>query len=175
MSADQLGRKARERQDRARRKAISSITLALILFAVFAWDSVRAGALAPRIGFAVLSLWSLYFGYQAYKWIWPRQLATDAPLDTTLQSYRSELEKRRDYLRHIWRWAGLTICFLGVAMVVAPELIRSLNDPRRLLNVAPILVLLSIWLAVFIHTRKRGQRKLQLEIEELRAFETRNR
>jgi hypothetical protein len=96
-------------------------------------------------------------------------------VSTTLQSYRSELEKRRDYGRHIWRRAGLTFCFLGAALVLAPGLIKSIEDPRLLVNAAPVFVLLAIWLAVFFPMRRRNQQRLRQEIEELRVFEAENR
>ena len=96
-------------------------------------------------------------------------------MSTSLEFYRSELERRRDYALHIWRRAGLTFCFLGAAMVVLPGLIKSLGSPRLLLNFAPLFALLAIWLAIFFPKRKRRLRKLQQEIDELRTFETEGR
>jgi hypothetical protein len=170
MSADQLRNKAKRRERRARFEAIFSIMLGLFLFLFFARACAKAHELIPGMVLGLLSLWCLYFAYQAYKWIWPTPQGPDGALETTLQSYRSELEKRRDYNRHVWRRAGLTFCFLGVAMVAAPLLVKSLDDPRLLLSVAPLFVLLAIWFAVFFPLRKRKLRKLQQEIEELRAF-----
>jgi polyferredoxin len=175
MSADELRRKAQQRERKSRFEAAYSIIIELIGFVFFAWAFARAHELAPRIGFGVLSLWCIYFAYQACKRIWQGRLAPDATLNTTLQSYRSELEKRRDYARHAWRKAGLTFCFLGIAMVVAPALIKSLGTPRLLLNFAPLFGLLAIWCAIFFPMMKRNQRKLQQEIEELRVFERENR
>ncbi len=176
MSVDELHRKAQQRQKKARFEALFSIIIGLMLFVLFACAFVRRPQeMVPRIGWGLMSLWCLYFAYQAYKWIWPRRLAPNGTLNTTLHSYRSELEKRRDYGRHIWRRAGLTFCFLGLAMIILPELIKSLNDLRLLLNVAPVLLLLALWFATFVFVRRRKQGKLQQEIEELRALETENR
>ena len=156
-------------------KLLYSIIIGLILFVFFAWAFARAHEAAPRIGVGLLSLWGIYFAYQACKRIWQERLAPDATLNTTLQSYRSELEKRRDYARHVWRKAGLTFVFVGMAMVMVPSLIKSLGTPRLLLNFVPLFVLLAIWCAIFFPMRKRNQRKLQQEIEELRVFERENR
>jgi hypothetical protein len=175
MSADELNRKAHQRQRRARFEAIYSIIIGLILCVFFARTIARTHEALSRMGLGLLSLWSIYFAYQAYKWIWPGRLGPDATASTTLHSYRSELEKRRDYGRHIWRRAGLTFCFLGVALFLAPGLIKSLEAPRLLVNAAPVFVLLVIWLAVFFPMRKRNQRKLQQEIQELRVFERESR
>ncbi len=174
MSADQLRLKTQQHQRRARFEALYSIILGFILSVFFAWGFARGHDVIPRLGMGLLSLWSLYFAYQAYKWIWPGRQAPDGTLNPTLQSYRSELEKRRDYVRHIWRRAGLTFCFLGVAMVIAPGLIASLSHPGLLVNTVPVFVLLAIWCAIFFPRRKRTQRRLQQEIEQLLGFEREN-
>ena len=175
MSADELRRKAQQRQRKARFEAIYSIIVGLILFVFFARVFVQPHEVVPRMGVGLLSFWGIYYAYQAYKWIWPGRLTPDATLNTTLQSYRSELEKRRDYGRHVWRRAGLTFGVLGVAMVIVPALIKSLDTPRLLLDLLPFFVLLAIWLAVFLRLRKRNRGKLQQEIDELRVFERENR
>ncbi len=175
MSADELRRKAQQRDRKSRFEAAYSIISGLIVFLFFALGFARAHELAPRIGFGVLSLWGLYVAYRAYKRFWQGRLAPDATLNTTLQSYRSELENRRDYARHVWRKAGLTFCFLGIALVIVPALIKSLGAPRHLLNFAPFFVLLAIWCAIFFPRMKRQQQKLQQEIEELRVFERESR
>jgi len=174
MSADELRRKAQQRERKSRFEAAYSIIIGLILFVFFAWAFARAHELAPRIGFGVLSLWGIYFAYQACKRIWQERLAPDATLNTTLQAYIGELEKRRDYAQHIWSRV-LTFCFLGMALVIVPALIKSLDAPRLLVNFVPFFVLLAIWCAIFFPMRKRNQRKLQQEIEELRVFERENR
>lgn len=175
MSANELRRKAQQRERKARFEALFSIVVGLILFVFFALACARTRGVIPRTGFGLISLWCLYFAYQGYKWIWPRPQAPEGTLNVTLESYRIELEKRRDYGRHIWRRAGLTFCFLGLGILIVPELIKSLHNPRLLLNMAPVLVLLAIWSAIFFPMRKRNQRKLQREIDELRAFETESR
>lgn len=112
----------------------------------------------------------LYGGYKTYKILWPNLAGSDADLKTTLQSYKQELEKRRDYLRNTWVRAGLIFCFLGIALVVGPVLVRDMTTPSRLLaDLGPLFSLLIAWLAIFIPTRKRRQRKLQREIDQLRV------
>ena len=176
MSADELHRKSQQRQRKDRFVAVYSIISGLILFVFFAWTFARVhNEVVPRIGVGVMSLWGIYYAYQAYKWFWQERLAPDAALNTTVQSYRSELEKRRDYGRHIWRRLGLPFLFLGLAMVIVPGLIKSLDAPRLLLNFVPLFVLFAIWCAIYFPMRKRGQQKLQQEIEELRVFERENR
>jgi hypothetical protein len=174
MSADGLRRKAQQRERKSRFEGAYSIIIGLILFVFFACIFARVhNEVVPRIGFGVLSLWSIYFAYQRSKWFRHGRLAPDATLNTTLQSYRSELENYRDYLRHVWR--KLLPVFLGMALVIVPALIKSLDAPRLLVNLVPFFVLLAIWCSIFFPRRKRNQRKLQQEIEELPVFERENR
>lgn len=176
MSAAQFTLRAQRREACARRETIFSIVLGLALCVFFAYECVRArDMIIPQLGLGVLSAWSAYFGYQAYKWIWPRAAGSDLAEKTTLESYRGELEKRRDYARHIWRRAGLTFCFAGVALVVIPGLVKAVHTPEHLLAFVPLFALLALWCAIFFPQRKRRQRKLQREIEELRELERANR
>jgi hypothetical protein len=174
MSAHELRSRAQHSQTKARLGGLFSIIVGLILSAFCALAFVRSQEGLPRIGLGVLSLWCLYFAYQAYKWIWPGRSAPDATLSATLHAYRSQLENRRDYNRHVWRRAGLTFCFLGFALIIVPELIKALGSPRLALNVLPLCVILAIWFAIFFPLRRRRQQKLQREIDELRAFEREN-
>ncbi|MBZ5725017.1 MAG: hypothetical protein LAP87_08475 [Acidobacteriia bacterium] len=175
MSTDEIRRKAQQLQRKARLGAVSWITIGLFLCVGFARTFARTHEVVPRIGWGLLSLWGIYGAYQAYKWIWPGKLPLDATVGTSLEFYRSELERQRDYVQHVWRRAGLTFCFLGLAIVLVPALIQSLGAPRLLRNAVPFSVLAAIWFAIFWPTRKRAQQKLQQEIEELRLSGTENR
>jgi len=171
MSVDEMRLRARRFQRKARFKVVYSVAIGLSLCVSFGWNSIRAQELLSRMGFGLLSVWGIYAAYQAYKWIWPSSLPPDAPVSSSMEFYRSELERRRDYIRHVWRRSGLTFCFLGLALALAPALIASLHNPGLLVNALPFFVLLSIWFVAFFFGKKRGQNKLQQEIDELRTFE----
>jgi hypothetical protein len=183
MSADKLRQKAQRLDRKARRAVLSSAAIAIVLFLWFGWGFLSfparfqnfglgaIGLASMRVGFAVLSLWSLYSGYKTYKVFWPTA-GSEADLKTTVQSYRQALEKRRDYARNIWLSSGLIFCFVGIALVVIPVFVREITTPLRLLaNLGPIFALIVLWLAIFIPQRKRRQRKLRQEIEQVRALE----
>jgi hypothetical protein len=55
----------------------------------------------------------------------------------SLNFYRSELERKRDYGRHIWQRAGLTWCFVETALFLAPPLVNALATHRLLIKMAP--------------------------------------
>jgi polyferredoxin len=185
MSAEKLRRKSQELDRRARVAVLVTAAIAILLFLWFGWGFLSFpekfqkfglgpfGSRSVRLGFSVLSLWGLYHGYRTYEVFWPSLASSDADLKTTLQSYRQQLEKRRDYTKEIWLKSGLILCFLGIAMVVMPVLVRDIITPLRMLaDLGPIFALLILWLAIFIPQRRRRQRKLQQEIDQLRVFES---
>jgi uncharacterized membrane protein YfcA len=183
-SLDELRRKAKHWQARARLKTLFSIILGLALSSAFATIAITGRDIIPRLGAALLSLWSIYFAYQARRWLWPDRLEPHASASASLQFYRRELEKRRDYNKHLWRRAGLTFCFVGLALMVVPGVIKAFPTPRLLVNFAPFFVLLVAWFVLFFLMRKRQQGQLQheldkqgqlqREIDELRALESDN-
>ena len=175
ISTEELRRRAHRLQTRARLEALSRIMIGLILFVVFARTFAGVDKSFQRLGWGVLSVWALYGAYQAYKWIWPSKLRPDATAGASLAFYRSELERRRDYVHHIWRRAGLGWCFFGLAVVLLPAMVESIHHPHRALNAAPFLILLAIWFILFFSVGKRKKRKLQEEIEQLNALENENR
>jgi hypothetical protein len=170
MSVDQMRLRAHRFQMKARFKVVYAIAIGLSICVFFGWNCIRAQEVLSRMGFGLLSVCGIYFAYQAYKWIWPSNLPQDAPVSTSLEFYRSELERRLDLQRHVWRRFGLTFCFLGLALALAPALIDSLHNPRLLVNTVPFFVLLTVWFVAFFFLKKRGQNKLQQEVDELRTF-----
>ncbi len=175
MSATDLRRKALQRQSKARFEALSTIIIGIILCVVFAWSFARAHEMLARMGWGLLSLCGIYAAYHAYKWIWPRNLPEEAPINTCIEFYRRALERRRDY-NHRWWSSGLPF-FLLLGMVMAGVGTGARNaPPHPLLNAVPFFVLLAIWAVAFLLMRKKlGRENLQQEIEELRAFERENR
>jgi len=60
-------------------------------------------------------------------------------------------------------------------MVVLPALIDGIqHSDRQLLNLVPFFLLLFPWIPAFLYFKKRGQRKIQQEIDDLRKFESGN-
>ncbi len=170
MSLDEIRRRMQKFQTKGRLTVALSFVIGLFLCVAFALTFAKMHELVSRIGLGVLSLWVLYFIYATYKWIWPAKLADEAALSTSLEFYRRELEKKRDYNRHVWRRSGLPFCFVGMALLIMPGLIQALETPRLLLNTVPFFTLLVIWFVAFYFIRKRRLQKLQGEIDELKAL-----
>ena len=171
MSLEEIRRKAQKLQMKGRLRVLAAMIIGLFLCIAFARMAAVVEDVIPRIGWGMMSLWGLYGAYAAYKWIWPGRLAEDATLSTSLDFYRGELERKRDYDRHVWRRSGVIFCFAGLAVAIIPELIPALQTPRLLLNAAPFFTLLVIWFVLFFYLRTRNRLKLQREIDELNALE----
>ena len=175
MSADLIRYKAQQRRAKARLETLAVIATGCILSVLFGLAALRAGETVVRAGWGVLSLWCIYFSYHTYRWLWPGSIAAGAELAVSLEFYRNQLERRRDYGRHIWRRSGLPFCLLGLALVLVPALSSSVHNPRVLLNAAPFFVLLIVWAVAFAYQRKAQRREIEQDLEELRAFERGNR
>jgi hypothetical protein len=175
MSTNELPTRAQQRQLKARFEARLSIVIGLACSVFFAWTFTIAHGSLARMGWALLSLWGIYAAFHAYKWIRPQSLPQDAPISRCLEFYRSELERRRDYLRHRWWRSGLPVCILGMVMAVVGTGARNASPhapPHPWMNAIPFLLLLVAWAVAFHFIKKKlGQEDLQQEIEELRAFE----
>jgi hypothetical protein len=184
MSADQLRLKAQKRQKGVRYQVLRDAIIGLVVSVFFVWNLIKVQQVwwglghplilwSVRMGLGLLSLCGLALPFLLYKWVWPARLAPDAPLGSTLQWYRSQLEKGRDFDRRVW--LILIPVFVGFALIVVPALIRSLGNPRELLlNSLPLFSLFAIWLSIFLYLRKRRRGRRQKEIEQLRAFESEN-
>src|SRR5271166_3969934 len=185
MSAAQLCIKSQTLQRRARFAVLWRMVLHLIFFVFFAQAVVNVRQmLVPiewatsslwciRIGCGLISLWLLYGAYWVYKAIWPRRVTPDAALNTTLQSYRRELERQRGFYRPDWRkiMPGL----LGMAIAMVPMTIQEFEAaPEHLVRAAPIALVTAVLWAICLVVLKRRRQKLQQEIEQLRAFEREN-
>jgi hypothetical protein len=166
VSMDEIQRRARKLDTEMRWKTRAGTALGIFLCPCFAWTAARTPATIPRIGWAVLSLWSLYSIWLAYKWVWSGRSAADDTSAVSIDYYRSQLERQIDYGRHIWRRSGLTWCFVGLALVIE----KALINPRLLKNAIPLFVILAIWFVAFFVLKKRNAEKLKREIDDLNAL-----
>jgi hypothetical protein len=145
MSVTEIRRRAEKRKNMARFSALVGIVIGSLLFVFFGGAFLKAHKLVPRIGWAMESLWALYVATQSYRWTWPSRLPQEISMSTSVQSYRSELEKQRDNSRNVWIRSGLPFCFLGLAIMIVPALtvesgaflhasrhmVRGLQDPQK--------------------------------------------
>ena len=173
MILEEIRRKARELQAKTRREFLGNLIASLFLIAFSAWNLVTSQDSIQRTGFALAIAWFLIAQYPAKKRIWSAKLAGDAALNTSVQFYRGELERRRDHFRYNWQWV-LGPIFLTIGSFLLPALRTVIESPGLARNMVPFLVLLVVWIAAFFVIRSRAMRQIQREIDELKALEREN-
>jgi hypothetical protein len=164
MSVGEVRRRARDLHEKQRDTAILWIVLGLLLAAFFGWNAVRSNGWMLRSGWGLISVWCLYGAYHARRWIWPGKL--DAVASSSLEFYRRELARRRDYAQHGWLRAGLPVLFVGIALVLGPPLSKGLTAKS-----APFFILLTIWFVALYFQRKRDRARLQRDIDDLNGLD----
>jgi hypothetical protein len=170
MSVEELRQKAWKLQRKARREVLLLYGIALLFVVFFGRAFVRSHETLSRIGLGLLIVSALYLPYQAQKRLWPRNPAAEVASTTGLESYRRELERRRDYTRHIWRLLGPLLFGLGVFLL--PAVIKAFKNSGLWLNILPVAVLLVFWATLAIPLRKRQLRKLRRELDALDALKS---
>jgi hypothetical protein len=166
---EEIRQKAEKLQRKARREVLLFYAYGLLFVFFFGRSLARTNETLPRIGLSLLIAWSFCFPYQAQKRIWPRNSAAALASTTCLDFYRRELERRRDYTRHVWRWL-LGPLFFSLGVFLLPALIKAIENPVFWLKLLPFGLLLAIWAAVYFPLRKSGLRKLQREIDALNVW-----
>ena len=168
MPLDEIRRKAEAFHAKARFAALAMVVGGLGWSVLASSAFLREQTVLPRIAWALLAGWGLFTAIRTYVRAWPERLAADATPQTCLSFYRGELERQRDYISHVWRRSGLPVAFAGLALLVIPPIAAN---PQLAPKALPVFLVLVVWFAIFVPQRKRKQRKLQREIEELEALE----
>ena len=171
MATQEIRGRAQRFEAKARLQAMASIVLGLGMTVACGWYATGIGEILPQLGFIVLCVWSLYFAWQAYRWNWPGRAPEHADLLTSARLYRQELERRRDYVHHVWRRSGMTLAFVGFGLIFAGALKRFIAQPKLLLYGSASIVLLAFWVVAFSFQRRGNQRNIERDLRDLDALE----
>jgi hypothetical protein len=171
MSAEIMRRRAKSLQSRARISVMISTVIGVGLCAVFGWEFARSHSVMERIGLGILCVWAAYSVYLAYRWVWPKNIVPRAAVDPSLEFYKRELERQRDHVQNLWRRAGLTYCFIGLAFVVGPAVVEVIRARAEVMQILPFFVLLATWGVLFYFLKNKKRRRLQRLIDELKSYE----
>jgi len=170
ISLERFEHKARKLQEKARREVYTLSAVALGLVVVLLYALVTAQETAQRVGLGILIVWAILTPFRAHRTLRPGALPVDAVVATSIAFYRSQLERHRDYHRHIWLWFVAPM-FLGVGIYLSPALVAIAKDTRLAPNALPFFLLLAIWVVVFWHLRQRRLRKLNRKLNTLDELE----
>jgi hypothetical protein len=163
-----LSRRTKQLHVSTRSEIVMSIVAALFFVAVLAWRLPQGGFQLQPFTIAAVALWVAITAFRFWRIFWQ----SDAPPNTAapgLSYYRRELEFRRDHLRNAWLWHGPML--LAALLFVASFAGGAFPSVPRLWNVAPLLGILVVWIALGVRRRFRQASDIQSEIDEIADFE----
>jgi len=172
MSADEIRNRALRFEKRIFWRNTREYAGALIAAAVFAVSFVRIDDIGMRAAFAVLIAGLGYVVYELHK----RAAAIPASemgAKPYLQFHRQELERQRDYLRHIWRWylgplvPGM-LALAAASVRLAHARLHSLSALALLKGLGPLAVIFILFVLVW-KINDWAANALQKEIDALSA------
>jgi hypothetical protein len=173
MTLEKIRQRTQELNAKTRRDLYGGMTLPLIVAGISAWGikwgvAWDTGPVVVAV-FVLAIAWSLagqYFG----NWkMWSATPPGDAASGTGLESYRWEVERRRYLSGRFLLWY-----FGPVALAIATFTVPLVSVGIRrgmLLNMAPFLTVLVVWIVSVFVVRMRQRRELQREIDELNELE----
>ncbi len=162
LSTEDVQKKARKLQAEIRRGNLS-LLLGLTALGMLGWWTASEGQVSGRIAAGIIAGTILYLAYQVSQ-RWSGGPAGNAP--GAIESYREQLERRRDALRGIWSW------YLGpyLGAMLAFALHFPLSNPGHAeawRNVTPFSGLSILWAVAFWLQIRRTVRRIQREIDAL--------
>jgi hypothetical protein len=171
MTPRMIHRKTQRLHTKTRRELLNSIGVSLSVVGLSILGITRVHVAAMRALFVLTIAWTLAAQYFVYRGSVADSEPSDVSLDTSLQSYRRELDRQR-YLSTcflVWSFgpimlAGGTISALFLAIVRPHGFF-----PQTI----PFITLLGLWF-IAASVRMHQQRDLQRELDELNVLERSN-
>ncbi len=163
ISVERFRHKARKLRKKARREVyrLSAMAVIVVSFALVAM--ARTHETAQHIGLGIVAVWGLLLPFLAHRMLRPAAQSDQATLASSIDFYRKQLERHRDYRRQMWIWVAAPL-FLGAAVFFAPTL---LEHPKLAPNVLPFALLLTLWAVAFFYLSRRKFRKLRRKLDIL--------
>jgi hypothetical protein len=167
ISPDDISRRA-EKLQRELRFNRFEVLLVAVFVALLGGGSVSGKAVSDRILGAIIVAAAVYVIYQLY-----RRRASAIPAGAKpavlLESYRTQLERRRDDLRRIWSWCAGPIFIALMAFALRFPIARW-DQPNSWRNILPFVILSLFWFFAMLHIAARRARELQREIDRLNTL-----
>lgn len=163
-SVEELRAKAAKFQRRIRRRNLREYLAALIVIVLFGVAAWKTPQIVPRVGFALVIAGAIFYIWYLRRWGSTRPLPADMGSADCAGFYRSELERQRDLLQSVWKWA-LGPVIPGVALLAVYN-ITSVSPARRWQQVGYVLLETAIFASV-VWLNMRAARRLGRRIAEL--------
>jgi hypothetical protein len=140
--------------------------IAAVLFASF---FVQSHDVLFKVAFALMIAGLGYMAYQLHRKASARSMPADLGTANSLQFHRSELERQRDFISHIWRWYLGPLIPGMVVLTVASALANSSSHGLVRLAISDAIMAFSVILVWRLNVR--AARCLQRSIDELYTAE----
>lgn len=164
LSVEEVRAKAAKFQRRILRRNVREHVAALVvilLLGSFLWKTPDT---VERIEFALLIAGALYYMWHLWKWGSSRIMPADMGRADCTKFYRSELERQRDLLRGVWKWAiGPLVPGLALGYIYAIATASPAELWRRIISLLASVAIIVIvgWINL------RAARRLDGRIAEL--------
>jgi hypothetical protein len=163
-----LTRRTKQLHVSTRSEIVMSIAAALFLVAVLAWRLPQGGFELQPFASAAVALWVAITVFRFRRILWQSNASPNTAAPGLLY-YRQELELRRNHLRNAWLWHGPML--LAALLFASSFTGGAFPGVARARNVAPLLGILLVWIAIGIRRRFRQAADLQSEIDEIANLE----
>jgi Flp pilus assembly protein TadB len=171
MTVRMIRRRTQQLRTKTRRELLNSMVVSLFVVGLSIFGITRVHGAALRGIFVLTIGWTLAAQYFVYRGSLADSKQSDFSLNTSLQSYRREVERQRDLSSSFLVWTFGPIVLVGSSM--SALLFAVVRPHGFLLNTIPFFILLGSWFIVFV-IRMQEQRHLQREIRELNEIERSN-
>jgi Flp pilus assembly protein TadB len=171
MTERMIRRKTQQLHRKTRRELLNSIVVSVFVVGLSIFGIMRVHGAAMRGIFVLTIGWTLAAQYFVYRGSLADSKQSDVSLNTSLRSYRREVERQRSLSSSFLVWSFGPIMLAGGSM---SALLLAVVRPHGFLpNTIPFFTLLGSWFIVFV-IRMQEQRDLQREIDELNEIERSN-
>jgi hypothetical protein len=173
MTLQKIQEKARELYAKTRKQFLGTLAGPLVVAFFYAFGVKQFPSLGrvlqPLFAFALV--WGVAGLYFLNRGKWSAGMPGDVGFSAGLEFCRREIERQRDYFRHIVVWQfGPIILAIGTFILA----LAMAAGRKFLLNAIPFMTLVVLWIAAYFVIRARQQRGLQREIDELNGIEREN-
>jgi hypothetical protein len=167
-----IHRKTQRLHTKTRRELLNSIGVSLSVVGLSIFGITRIHGAAMCALFVLTIGWTLVAQYFVYRGSVANSEPSDVSLNTSLQSYRREVERQLSLSSRFLLWSFGPIM---LAFGVIGALLFAIVGPHGFLrNAIPYLTLLGISFIGVVFIRVQQQHDLQREIDELKEIERSN-
>jgi RsiW-degrading membrane proteinase PrsW (M82 family) len=166
LTVDEVRSRAARFERRIHRRNVGEYLVGALMIALFTHQLWRThGWRATPAVLIIVGI--IYVMFQLHRRARARPLPADVGIRRSIEFHRVELERQRDAARAAWHWYLLPFVPGLAAGLAVTGIDHGINATLIRVGVVLVLVFVGIWVL-----NKRGARRLDRKIQELKAMET---